>query len=52
VKKKMPPGIKVRIYLAVKIAIAFAEGGMRFTFPPYAKNSKQKPWYLSIPQPA
>jgi len=35
VKKKMPPGIKVQIDLAAKITIALAEGGMRFTFPPY-----------------
>ena len=38
VKKKMPPGIKGRIYLAAKITIALAEGGMRFTFPPYGKK--------------
>jgi hypothetical protein len=38
VKKNMPPGIKVRIYLAAKITIALAEGGMRFTFPPYGKK--------------
>ena len=28
----------MRIYLAAKITIALAEGGMRFTFPPYGKK--------------
>jgi len=30
----------MRIYLAAKIAVALAEGGMRFTFPPYGNGTR------------